>query len=257
MLKPSHYIRICSLMITLATLAGCADEGSLLAPEVSPSFARGLGNGGNGGRGNGGEGDESDAPLVEDFDFWDPSAWIPRHHVLGLGLLDRENVSHRGSKLLLTLPAGSYGGAEIQSASRVQFRDVEVRLRTPRAPGSISALFLYEFVYDDTNDEIDIEIFNDGSRKIWFTTWVEGGTDPTNHVEHTLPFDPAVRFHNYRIEWSSSRVRFLVDGVLMQEWTEGVPQDAMYVMSNAWWPTWMSGPTLDESQMHEIDRIIY
>jgi len=43
MLKPSHYIRICSLMITLATLAGCADEGSLLAPEVSPSFARGLG----------------------------------------------------------------------------------------------------------------------------------------------------------------------------------------------------------------------
>ena len=255
MFKPSRYIRICSLMITLATLAGCADEGSLVGPEASAAFALGLGNGGNGGRGNVGGGDGgSDAPLVEDFDFWDPSAWIPRHHVLGLGLLDRENVSHKGSKLLLTLPAGSYGGAEIRSASRVQFRDVEVRLRTPRAPGSISAFFLYELVQEG-NGEIDIEVFNDGSRQILFTTWVDGMQK--NSVQHTLPFDPAVRFHNYRIEWSSSRVRFLVDGVLMHEWTGDVPQDAMYVMSNAWWPEWIDGPILDESRMHQIDRIIY
>ena len=255
MFKPSRYIRICSLMNTLATLAGCADEGSLVGPEASAAFALGLGNGGNGGRGNVGGGDGgSDAPLVEDFDFWDPSAWIPRHHVLGLGLLDRENVSHKGSKLLLTLPAGSYGGAEIRSASRVQFRDVEVRLRTPRAPGSISAFFLYELVQEG-NGEIDIEVFNDGSRQILFTTWVDGMQK--NSVQHTLPFDPAVRFHNYRIEWSSSRVRFLVDGVLMHEWTGDVPQDAMYVMSNAWWPEWIDGPILDESRMHQIDRIIY
>ena len=265
---PSRYIRICFLMITLATLAGCADEGSLVGPEASSSFALGLGNGGNGkggngkggngGRGNVGGGDGgSDAPLVENFDLWDPSAWIPGDHPLGRGLFVPENVSHRGTKLLLTVPAGGYNGAEIKSASPVQFRDVEVRLRTPRAPGSISAFFLYEFVYTDDNDEIDIEIFNDGSRKIWFTTWVDGGLIPTNHAEHTLPFDPALRSHNYRIEWSSGWVRFLVDGVLMQEWTEGVPQDAMYVMSNAWWPTWMDGPTLDKSRMHQIDRIIY
>ena len=264
MFKPSRYIRICSLMITLATLAGCADEGSLLGPEASPSFALGLGNGGNGGRGggggNGGRGNVgggdggSDGPLVEDFDFWDPSAWIPRHHILGRGLLDQENVSHKGSKLLLTLPAGGYYGAEIRSASRVQFRNVEVRLRTPRAPGSISAFFLYELV-QQYNGEIDIEVFNDGSRQIWFTTWVKG--IEVNNVKRTLSFDPAVRFHNYRIEWSSSRVRFLVDGVLMHEWTGDVPQDAMYVMSNAWWPTWMNEPTLDDPKLHEIDRIIY
>ena len=265
MFMPSRYIRIWSLMITLATLAGCADEGSLLGPEASSSLALGVGNGGNGGggngrggnggRGNGGEGDgDSDAPLVEDFDFWDPSAWIPRHHILGRGLLDSENVSHKGSKLLLTLPGG-HDGAEIRSASRVQFRDVEVRLRTPRAPGSISAFFLYELVPTIYNNEIDIEIFNDGSRQIWFTTWVEG--TEVNNMKLTLPFDPAVRSHNYRIEWSSGRVRFLVDGVLMHEWAGAVPQDAMYVMSNAWWPTWMNGPTLNEARTHEIDRIIY
>ena len=94
---PSRYIRICFLMITLATLAGCADEGSLVGPEASSSFALGLGNGGNGkggngkggngGRGNVGGGDGgSDAPLVENFDLWDPSAWIPGEHPLGRGL---------------------------------------------------------------------------------------------------------------------------------------------------------------------------
>ena len=248
MFKPSRYIRICSLMITLATLAGCADEGLLLGPDASSSLALGLGNGGNGGGGNGGRGNVgggdggSNAPLVEDFDFWDPSAWVPGDHKLGRGFFKPENVSHRGSKLFLTLPAGGYDGAEIKSASRVKFRDVEVRLRTPRAPGSFSAFFLYEFVQTDDNDEIDMEIFNDGSRQIWFTTWVDG--IETNHVELILPFDPAVRYHNYRIEWSRRRVRFLVDGVLMQEWKKGVPGDAMYVMSNAWWPTWMTGPTL-------------
>ena len=264
MFMPSRCIRIWSLMITLATLAGCADEGSLVGPDASSSLALGVGNGGNSGGGNGGRGNvgggdgDSDAPLVENFDLWDPSAWIPGDHPLGLGFFKPENVSHRGTKLLLTLPAGGYNGAEIKSASPVQFRDVEVRLRTPRAPGSISAFFLYEFV-QSKNDEIDIEIFNDGSRQILFTTWVDGVQE--NSVQHTLPFDPAVRSHNYRIEWSSSQVRFLVDGVLMHEWagagTEDVPQDAMYVMSNVWWPTWMSGPTLDKSRMHQIDRIIY
>ena len=207
-------------MITLVTLDGCVEEGSLLGPDVSPSFARG-------GNGNG---DSADGPVVEEFDLWDPSAWVPGDHPLGRGEFAPENVSHDGSTLGLTLPAGSYDGAEIRSASRVQFRNVEVRLRTPDAPGSISAFFLYELV-QLRNDEIDIEILNDGSRRILFTTWVAG--KQTNHVELTLSFDPAAGFHDYRIEWSRRRVRFLVDGMLVQEWTAGVPRDAMYVMSNA------------------------
>ncbi len=251
MFKPSRYIRICSLMITLATLAGCADEGSLVGPDASAAFALGLGNGGNGG---GDDGDSGNAPVVDDFDLWDPSAWIPGDHPLGRGWLAPDNVSHGSSTLLLTLPADSYDGAEIRSASRVRFRNVEVRLRTPQAPGSISAFFLYE-LDQRRNDEIDIEILNDGSGRILFTTWVGG--KQTNHVEYTLSFDPAAAFHDYRIEWSRGRVRFLVDGAPMQEWTAGIPRDAMYVMSNAWWPTWLSGPILDTPQLHEIDRIVY
>jgi len=39
MFTPSGCIRNCVLMITLVTLAGCVEEGSLLGPDVSPSFA--------------------------------------------------------------------------------------------------------------------------------------------------------------------------------------------------------------------------
>ena len=166
--------------------------------------------------------------------------WIARDHFLGRGEFEPENVSHRNGKLHLTLPAHTYNGGEIQSASRVRFRDIEVRLRTPDAPGTISTFFLYQLVPGIENDEIDIEIFNDGSRQIWFTTWVAGVE--TNHEEYTLPFDPAARFHDYRIEWSRRRVRFLVDGVPMQEFTKRVPRKAMYVFSSAWWPSWLPEP---------------
>ena len=243
MFTPSRCNRSWFLMIALAMLAGCAEEGGLVGPEESSSFA--LGRGGGGGSGGG--------PVVEEFDSWDMTAWIARDHPLGRGEFKPENVSHDDGKLVLTLPAHSYDGGEIQSASRVRFRDIEIRLKTPRARGSISAFFLFQ-LDPGTNDEIDIEILN-GSRQILFTTWVAGVE--TNHVKHKLDFDPAKDFHDYRIEWSRRRVRFLVDGVPMQQWTTGVPQQAMYVFSNAWWPTWLSGPQLGTPRAHEIDRITY
>ena len=78
MFTPSRYIRNCFLMITLATLAGCVEEGSLLSPDAA-SFARGAG-----GR----------APVVEEFRDWDETAWIATDHALGRGVFESKNVSH-------------------------------------------------------------------------------------------------------------------------------------------------------------------
>ncbi len=127
-------------------------------------------------------------------------------------------------------------------------------MRVPEVPGSISAFFLYE---GDRrrNDEIDIEIMNDGSGDVWFTTWVAGHR--TNHTRYTLPFDPGAGFHDYGIAWERNRVRFLVDGVQVEEFATGVPKDAMYVMANAWWPTWLDGPVPLEPEQVVIDRIVY
>ncbi len=145
----------------------------------------------------------------------------------------------------------------------MRFRDVEISLKTPKAPGTISAFFLYQLDQSPRNDEIDIEILNDGSKQILFTTWVGG--KQTNHAKTTLGFDPTKGFHTYRIEWSPRRVGFLVDHVLIQEFTTGVPQRAMYVMSNTWWPTWLpedlpegeEPPQLHKAKLHEIDQIVY
>jgi beta-glucanase (GH16 family) len=86
-----------------------------------------------------------------------------------------------------------------------------------------------------------------------FTTWIAGET--TNTVTVTLPFDPADGFHDRRIEWSPGEVRFTVDGVVMQEWREGIPRNPMYLMANAWWPAWLTGTAPQAACALVIERI--
>jgi len=125
-------------------------------------------------------------------------------------------------------------------------------MRTPLAPGSISAFFLYQGV-EGGNDEIDIELFNDGSRRILFTTWAAGVE--TNTATHELPFDPASALHLYEIGWLPDAVRFGVDGVMMREFRTGIPRSEMWGMANAWWPAWLDGPLLDSSVALEVRGI--
>lgn len=190
--------------------------------------------------------------ITEEFDAPSPAGWTADTHPLGRGLVRAENVALGGGIASLSLSAGAYDGAEILTAARHGTGAYTARMRTPLAPGSISAFFLYQGV-SGGNDEIDIEIFNDGTRRIMFTTWVAGRE--TNNVIRTLPFDPAQGHHDYRIEWAARSVRFRVDGVLMEEFRKGIPRNAMLVMANTWWPTWLTGPLLDAPRAFEIDRI--
>lgn len=190
--------------------------------------------------------------LSEAFDGAAFPAWSADTHPLGRGSVRGANVTLGEGKAALALSAGAYDGAEILTTTRYGMGTYEARMRTPRAPGSVSAFFLYQGVPGD-NDEIDIELFNDGTHRIMFTTWVAG--KEMNNLIHTLPFDPAAALHDYGIEWSAKAVRFRVDGVVMQEFRRGIPQSAMFVMANTWWPTWLTGPLLAETATFEIDRI--
>jgi beta-glucanase (GH16 family) len=190
--------------------------------------------------------------FAEEFDGTAFPAWASYTHPLGRGSVRGDNVALGGGTAALSLSAGAYDGAEIQTTTRYGTGTYQARMRTPDAPGSISAFFLYQGVAGG-NDELDIEIFNDGTRRIMFTTWVAG--KETNNVIRTLPFDPAAALHDYRIEWSARAVRFRVDGVVMQEFRRGIPRNAMFVMANTWWPTWLTGPLLAEPRTFAIDRI--
>lgn len=192
------------------------------------------------------------ASVTEEFDGPAFGGWTADTHPLGRGLVRAENVAMGGGTAALSLSAGAYDGAEILTSARYGTGTYAARMRTPVAPGSVSAFFLYQGVAGG-NDEIDIEIFNDGTRRIMFTTWVAGRE--TNNVIRTLPFDPAAGLHDYAIEWSARTVRFRVDGVVMQEFRRGIPKSAMFVMANTWWPTWLTGPLLPAPATFDIDRI--
>ena len=161
--------------------------------------------------------------------------WHAGDHPLGRGRVSPANVV-LGEPILLRLPGGSCDGAEIRSDGRYREGIYRIRMRTPLAPGSLSAFFLYEDVRDG-NDEIDIEIPNDGSRRVLLNTWVGGRH--TNEVERLLPFDPTAGYHEYAIELREGSVRFLADGALLHELTSRLPTRPMRLLANLWWPRWM------------------
>jgi beta-glucanase (GH16 family) len=151
------------------------------------------------------------------------------------------------------LPAGRLDGGEMRSASLYRFGTFRARMKMANAPSSLTGFFFYKA--PDYVSEIDIEIFNDSSRRVMFTTY-SGGTQ-TNTVTKLLPFDATADFHEYAIEYDTSSARFLVDGVLMQSWSKGVTRSAMYLYVNAWFPSWLAGeaPATDGSTV--VDWIEY
>lgn len=230
-------LHLVPLVPLVALAAACSDAAPPLEPGSTPLTL------------------DYSAPLTDDFDVLDPARWLPGDHALGRGWLDPANVAASAGSVALILPAGRTDGAEIRSVDRHGYGSYLARMRTPLAPGSISAFFLYQGVAGDRSDEIDIEIYNDGSRRVMFTVWVAG--KQTHTVTRTLPFDPAAAYHDYRIEYGAGKVRFSVDGAVMQEWTSRTPKNTMYVMSNSWWPTWLTGAPADTPRALLVDRIEY
>jgi beta-glucanase (GH16 family) len=201
---------------------------------------------------------EQEESFIDNFDSFDTNRWYRGAHSLGRGYLDPNNVGYgrdaRGSYLVLRLPANTYDGAEIGSNNRYKYGTYRVRMECPQAPGSLSTFFLYQDIAGG-NDEIDIEIFNDGTRRMSLTIWVAG--TQTHSAQHTLTFDPSNGYHEYQIDFYSSGVRFYVDGQLLQEWASGLPTNPMRIMSNTWWPTWLSGSKPATDKKTYVDWIEY
>ncbi len=121
----------------------------------------------------------------------------------------------------------------------------------PDTPGSITGFFLYE--PPDLASEIDIEIYNDPSGKILFTTYADG---EQTHTEPTsLPFDPTEDFHDYAFFYDESSITFYVDGKPMQEFEGSLPEKRMKLYVNTWFPTWLDGEEPDSDRYAYVDWI--
>lgn len=178
--------------------------------------------------------------------------WTAASHALGRGAMRADMVFSDGDSYRLTLGARSCNGAEMRSASRVGFGEYSASMRVPNAPGSLSALFLYKDGPGD-NDEIDIEIFNDDSRRALLTAWI-GGVK-TREAELRLPFDPRAGFHEYTIDWTRDVLIFRIDGKRVARWTRDFPVRPMRLVFNAWWPVWLTCAPLPTDASLEIRSI--
>ena len=189
----------------------------------------------------------------EDFDSLelDSNRWAATTRKLGRGKLEPENVGLENGQLRLALPADILGGGEIQSRERYGPGFYAARIKVPDAPSSITGFFLYE--PPDLASEIDIEIYNDSSRKVLFTTYAGGEQTHTETMQ--LPFDPTEDFHDYAFFYDRNSITFYIDGELMQEFEGALPDEPMKLYVNSWFPTWLDGETPDSERHVYVDWI--
>ena len=181
-----------------------------------------------------------------------PPGWKATDRKLGRGRILSENVSMRDGKVRLTLPADTVNGAEIESEKlHGPGITLTARMKIPDAPTSITGFFLYE--PPDLESEVDIEVFNEPSGKILFTTYADG--KETHTKEKKLPFDPTKGFHDYSFFYGEGSVVFYVDGEEMQRYGSGIPTEEMQLYVNSWYPTWLQTQKPISDRYTEIEWI--
>ena len=189
--------------------------------------------------------------FTDDFNSFDTNRWSKGDHKLGRSYLDPKNVGVSNGNLAIKLPARTLNGGEIMSKDLYGYGSYSARMKLPNAPSSITGFFLYQA--PDYASEIDIEIYNDSSRKIMFSTYSGGSQTHTETL--TLPFDPTTDFHEYRFDYASGSISFYADGKLMKTWTDGLPQNSMKLYVNAWYPAWLDGKKSSKDRYVLVDRI--
>ena len=190
--------------------------------------------------------------FTDTFDSFDSARWRAGEHQLGRSLLSAQNVAVTGGQLGLALPAVA-GGGEIKSIAGFPSGIFSARIKVADAPSSLTGFFLY--AAPDYASEIDIEILNDPSGTVLFSTYAAGRQ--THTETRALGFDPTAAFHDYEIRWLKGRVTFWVDGVNLRGWTNGVPSAPMALFANAWFPSWLAGLEPATPQATLIDQIAY
>lgn len=189
----------------------------------------------------------------EDFEGseLDNATWSATDRELGRGDIVSENVYVEDGQLRLALPADTLDGGELQSTELYGPGFYAARIKVPDVPSSITGFFLYQ--PPDYESEIDVEIFNDPSGKVMFTTYADGAQTNTETLE--LPFDPTEDFHDYAFFYGKGSVTFYVDGVPMTTYEGGLPDKPMRLYVNAWFPDWLGGEESGSDGYINVDWI--
>jgi len=145
------------------------------------------------------------------------------------------------------VPGDSFLGSEFDTLETYAVEgglefEARVRLVSPLPAGLVGALF--SFVYlpaSGTRDEIDFELLSNdlvAARERVLTNVFENDdfSQPGDKAFADVAGLDLDAFHVYLVRWQANRVQWFVDGVLVREERNTVPDDPMNVRLNFWAP---------------------
>jgi hypothetical protein len=145
------------------------------------------------------------------------------------------------------VPGDSFFGSEIDTLETFAVEggldfEARVRLVSPLPAGLVGALF--SFVYlpaSGARDEIDFELLSNdlvAARERVLTNVFENDdfSQPGDKAFADVAGLDLDAFHVYRVRWLAGRVQWFVDGALVREEHDSVPDDPMNVRLNLWAP---------------------
>jgi hypothetical protein len=178
----------------------------------------------------------------------DTSKWIPSNWgAPGGGKFVPSYLDFSSGMLRIKVTQTSSGGGvasvggELQSKTAFGFGTYEWVMRasstssTPTGSGvAVSGQISSGFIFvNNSQTEIDSpEIEGQNPGTLWWTSWTSVNTK--QYTKTQAPFAPEQGFHSYKCLWTSTSIKFYVDGVLLTTHTGVVPQTPAFAMINHW-----------------------
>ncbi|MEM9350929.1 MAG: family 16 glycosylhydrolase [Pseudomonadota bacterium] len=177
--------------------------------------------------------------FSDGFDTLDERFWHRAHYRFSHPDFDNDwdaSLAQAGDGLVLSLlpqdGENRFVGASIRRQETTHFGRYEAVLTAAKGPGIITGFFLYTGpAYGTRHDEIDWEIFGKDTTTAQVAWWRDG---ELRSQKIDLGFDAAQGPNLYAIDWAPDRIRWYVNGALVFETREGVPEMPQRLFANVW-----------------------
>lgn len=209
--------------------------------------------------------------FVENFDRLDTSFWYvsdgwnngPHQNCTW----SKNRVQVENGVLQLEFSDGrtgerDYSCGEIQTRARYGYGAYEVRMKTATGSGLNSAFFSYIGPVDKKpHDEIDFEVLGKNSGRVQVNQYVAGKGN--NEKLIPVPGGADAAFNDYAFIWEAGRLRYFLNGSLVQEVTDEskLPANAQKIFLSLWGTdtlkNWMGDFSYEGPSRMEVDRIAF
>ncbi|MGF9692454.1 glycoside hydrolase family 16 protein [Rhizobium sp. 0TCS1.26] len=211
------------------------------------------------------------ASFVENFDRLDNSFWYVSdgwnngsHQNC---TWSKQQVDIDGGRLQLRFeakPLGErqYACGEIQTRQRYGYGTFEVRMKAASGSGLNSAFFSYIGPTDKKpHDEIDFEVLGKNAGEVQVNQYISAKGGNEKLVPVAGGADKA--FNDYAFIWAKDRLRYYVNGKLVQEVTDPakIPSNPQKIFVSLWGSdtlkNWMGAFAYAGGARMEVDRIAF